>query len=65
MQQIAADQPRLINPPMAAKFLGVAPNTLAKWRCNKRYGLPYIKKGRHVVYDMRDLLQWLESRKVR
>ena len=54
----------LINPQQAAEFLGVSPDTLAVWRCTRRYAIPYIKIGRRVMYDEADLVDWLESRKV-
>lgn len=51
-------------PPVAAEFLGVEIETLATWRCAKRYGLPYIKMGRLIQYLGRDLRQFVESRRV-
>lgn len=39
----------------AAEFLGVKPQTLAAWACNKRVLLPYVKIGRRVVYRRQDL----------
>lgn len=38
-------------------------NTLRNDRHNRR-GLPYIKDGRRVIYDLRDILQHLDARKV-
>jgi hypothetical protein len=49
----------------AARFLGRSPATLDTWRCRKRYGLPYIKNGGRIEYDLDDLIAWRESRKVR
>jgi hypothetical protein len=34
----------------AAAYLGFEPNTLAVWRCNKRYNLRPIKIGRTIRY---------------
>ena len=49
----------------AAEYLGVRAQTLAVWRCAKRYPeLPYIKVGQHVRYRQSDLDKWLESRTV-
>lgn len=48
----------------AAAYLGVAPSTLAIWRCTKRYPLPYIKVGRLVRYRKSDLDAFLISRTV-
>ena len=39
----------------AAKYLGVAPNTLAVWACNGRYDLPMVKIGRCAKYRQSDL----------
>jgi hypothetical protein len=57
--------PKLHDQEGAAGFLGVKGPTLAVWRCTKRYDLPYIKVGAKVYYDENDLLEFLESRKVR
>lgn len=43
-----------LRPPEAARYLGLSPSTLAKWRCTGE-GVPYIKLGRAVVYRLRDL----------
>ncbi len=46
----------------AAKFLGVKKETLAIWRCEKRYTIPFIKVGRLVKYKRSDLIQFIEKR---
>jgi len=59
-------KPQLLDPVAAAEFLGLhSSGTLAVWRCTKRYDLPYIKVGHKIMYDVADLLAFLESRKVR
>ena len=55
----------LLDDHAAAAILGVTPQTLAVWRCSKRYALPYLKIGRLVRYRRADLLAWLESRVVK
>ena len=47
-----------------AAILGLHPQTLAVWRCTKRYALPYVKVGHLVRYLREDLESWLRSRKV-
>lgn len=47
----------------AAAYLKVSPGTLEVWRCKGR-GPRYSKLGKVVVYDVRDLDAFLESRKV-
>ena len=46
----------------AAAALGLAPETLANWRCTGRYNLPYVRSGRLPRYRVGDLLDWLEQR---
>ena len=51
----------------AAEVLGLAPGTLANWRYFGR-GPKYVKLGRkrssRVLYDLRDLFEYLDSKKV-
>lgn len=54
---------KLLTEKEAATYLGLENHqTLAVWRCNKRYQIPYIKIGRNVRYRMSDLQRWVESR---
>jgi excisionase family DNA binding protein len=46
----------------AAEYLDITPNTLAIWRCTKRYEIPHIKVGRKVRYRKADLDAWLQTR---
>ena len=39
----------------AAKYLGLSEQTLAIWKCTKRYDLPCVKIGRLVKYRQVDL----------
>lgn len=45
----------------AARILGIREETLAVWRCTKRYPLPYIKIGRKVFYRGEDLKNFIDS----
>jgi predicted DNA-binding transcriptional regulator AlpA len=56
---------QLLTPQQAAEFLTMKQSTLAVWRCNQRYMLPFVKIGSAVRYDLRDLEAFVESRKVR
>lgn len=53
---------QLLNESQAAQVLGIAPNTLAVWRCTGRYNLPYIKIGRLVRYRAGDLKRFINGR---
>jgi hypothetical protein len=57
-------KPQLLDTPQAADFLRLSPTTLTTWRATKRYDLPFIRVGGKVLYDERDLLAFIESRKV-
>lgn len=46
----------------ATQYLGLADGTLAVWRCNGRYQIPFIKIGTKVRYRREQLDEWLESR---
>jgi excisionase family DNA binding protein len=46
----------------AAAYLGLSVSTLNKMRLNGT-GPPYLKLGRRVLYDLRDLEAWASERK--
>ena len=54
--------PFLLTPQEASVYLGVSVQTLAIWRCNKRYNLKYVKVGRNVRYNMDDLKSFINAR---
>ena len=51
-----------LNTAAAADHLGVAPATLAFWRCTGKIEVPYLKIGGRVVYRKDDLDKWLDGR---
>lgn len=53
---------QLLTTKEAAAYLGVTESTLAVWRCDKRYNIPYIKVGHLIKYRLNALDAWLESR---
>jgi predicted DNA-binding transcriptional regulator AlpA len=55
---------RVLRTPGAAAYIGLAASTLEKARL-AGWGPPFMKLGRVVGYDMRDLDAWLEQRKGR
>jgi hypothetical protein len=63
MSETATHDPKL-NEDEAARHIGVRPQTLANWRCHRRYDLPFIRVGRLIRYRLSDLDRWLESRTV-
>lgn len=63
--QNSAVQKVLYSRKEAARYLGVAPQTLAAWTCLGRYDLPYAKIGRRVYYRKSDLDAFAERHVVR
>jgi excisionase family DNA binding protein len=57
----AAVRSELLSRAEAAAYLGVAKQTLAIWKCSKRYDLKYVKIGRLVKYRKSDLDQFIEK----
>lgn len=55
---------QLLNVPEAAEYLRMAPQTLAKMRCEGT-SPPFIKLGRRVLYDLAEIDQWLDQRRRR
>lgn len=51
--------PKLLTPDQVADLLGVTPHTLAVWRCQRRYDLPYAKVGRAVRYRASDVADFI------
>lgn len=47
----------------AARFLGVAVQTMRNWR-HQRRGPAYVKMGRSVRYQVEDLIGYLQSKKI-
>jgi excisionase family DNA binding protein len=53
---------KLLSPEQVADILGVSKQTLAVWRCDRRYALPYVKVGSRVRYRPGDVQRFVESR---
>ena len=53
----------LLAPQEVAALTGLSLETLAQWRSQKR-GIPYLKLGRVVRYDLSDVQAYLEGCRV-
>jgi hypothetical protein len=53
---------RLVTPEVTAGLLGTTENTLAVWRCERRYDLPFVKVGSRVMYKLIDVKRFIDSR---
>lgn len=52
---------QLLTETEAARFLRLAPGTLAVWRSRRRYNLPFVHVGRCIRYRLSDLQQWVKA----
>lgn len=53
---------KLLTPDDVADLLCVTTHTLAVWRCEGRYNLPYTKTGRLVRYREEDVQHFIQDR---
>lgn len=53
---------QLLTPAQVSEILGISQQTLAVWRCTKRYELRYCKTGRLVRYRAEDVQAFIERR---
>ena len=51
----------LVNPQTAADMLGLEKETLAVWRCTKRYDLAYLKIGGNIAYERREINRFIAA----
>jgi len=54
----------VLDPIATASYLGVAKQTLARWRCEGG-GPAFLKLGTRVRYERADLDSWLDARRRR
>lgn len=54
-----------LNTKEASRYLHIKTSTLAVWRTNKTYNIPYTKCGGKILYKITDLDNWLASREVK
>jgi len=56
---LPADDDTLVRAVEAPRYLGIAAQTLSRWR-HEGIGPSYVKLGRLVFYRCRDLRHWIE-----
>jgi len=56
--------PKYINENQVSEITGRALSTLRNER-SKGFGIPYIKLGRSVRYDLQDVIEFMEAHKIR
>lgn len=62
MAQISPSTRVLLTVDEVSALLNIRPQTLAVWRCTRRYDLPFIKVGRLIRYRAADVEQWPQGR---
>lgn len=46
-----------------AEYLGLAKGTVYVWVCHKK--IPYLKVGKLVKFDLREIEHWLKDKRVK
>lgn len=59
----ANDSPSLLSAEQVSDLTGLSVETLAQWRSQRR-GIPYLKIGRLVRYDLTDVQAYLRGCRV-
>ena len=59
----SSDSPNLLSAERVSQLTGLSIDTLAQWRSQRR-GLPYLKIGRSVRYDLNDVQDYLRGCRV-
>jgi predicted site-specific integrase-resolvase len=57
------DAKKYLTPDEAARLIGAASQTLARWRCEGG-GPQFIRVGRKIMYGADDISVWMNSRRV-
>lgn len=60
-EKLLERQAGLMTEQQTAETLGVSPGTLRVWRCNRRYPLAWIKLGRAIRYDPREVERFIRD----
>jgi len=63
MSKTKAESRDLLTPAEAANYLKIKENTLAVWRCHKRYPLAYYRLGKSIRYCRSDLNDFIAKTK--
>jgi hypothetical protein len=56
--------PIAVDETTAARLLGSSASTLEKDRATGHLGIPFVRAGRRVLYQLSDLESWLEQNRV-
>lgn len=51
-----------ISPKELSKYINISVGTLAVWRTNRTYDLPYVKIGGRIMYPAQQVNEWLTTR---
>jgi len=54
---------RFLNKKELASYLGISIYTIDSW-VSQRKEIPYVKMGRRVMFDFKDVEAWLEKHKI-
>lgn len=61
LESYKRDPERLLTRRQAAEMLGLQPQTLAVWACERRSGLPFRKVGSRAMYRLGDVVSFIDG----
>ena len=56
------EAPKFLSKKQLANYLGLSIFTIDSW-VSERREIPFVKMGRRVMFDLKDVLAWVESNK--
>lgn len=56
------EEHRFLTKKQLAKYLGLSVFTIDSW-VSERREIPFIKMGRRVMFDLKDVMAWVEANK--
>jgi excisionase family DNA binding protein len=53
---------KLLNILELSQIIRLTPGTIRVWLCRKK--IPCVKMGRKVLFDEKDIMEWIEKKKI-
>lgn len=61
-EKMKIEDPKFLSKKQLANLLGLSPYTIDSW-VSERKEIPFVKMGRRVMFDLKDVLAWVEANK--
>ena len=61
-EEMKTEERKFLSKKQLANYLGLSPYTIDSW-VSERREIPFVKMGRRVMFDRKDVLAWVEANK--